>query len=298
MVVTQERSAAGTAATDTGSRPRAALARRILPDLALMAYFVFALFPVIWMVLLSLKPTDQQFTTYFLFSPTLENYATVLGFGDSAPPVPFTTYLLNSVLCSVGAVLVALAIGIPCAYAAARFHFRGRDDLLFTILSFRFAPELMVIIPLYVIYAKLGLFDTYVGLIWVLQLVALPFVVWILRSYFQDLSPELEQAAALDGYNRTRSFFKVVLPLVRPGVAASALLAFIFCWNNFVFPLILTSSQAQTVTVGALAFLGGYPPAYNATAAAVVIAALPPLLLALAIQRYLVQGLSFGAVKN
>lgn len=284
--------------TTVDKKRRTPLAKRALADLALVLYFVFALFPVLWMVLLSLKPADQQFNTYFAFSPTLGNYATVLGLGDTPPPVPFTSYLLNSVICAVGAVLVALLIGVPCAYATARFTFRGRDDLLFTILSFRFAPELMVIIPLYVIYAKLGLFDTHVGLIWVLQLVALPFVVWILRSYFQDLPPELEQAAMLDGYSRIRAFFKVVLPLVRPGIAASALLAFIFAWNNFVFPLILTSSNAQTVTVGALSFLGGYPPAYNAAAAAVVIAALPPLLLALAIQRYLVQGLSFGAVKG
>lgn len=274
------------------------LAGRLLSDFALIGYFVFALFPVLWMLLLSLKPDDQQFTTYFVFTPTFENYATVLGVGATAPPVPFLSFLLNSVICSVGAVLLALLIGVPCAYAAARFEFRGRENLMFTILSFRFAPELMVIIPLYVIYAKLGLFDTYVGMIWVLQLVALPLIVWILRSYFADLPPDLEQAAILDGYTRVQAFFKIALPLVRPGIAAVALLAFIFSWNNFVFPLILTSSNAQTVTVGALAFLGGYPPAYNTTAAAVIVAALPPLILALSIQRYLVQGLSFGAVKG
>jgi multiple sugar transport system permease protein len=170
---------------------------------------------------------------------------------------------------------------------------------MFTILSFRFAPELMVIVPLFVIYNQIGLFDTKVGLIWVLQLVTMPLVVWILRSYFEDMPAELEQAALLDGYTRRRAFIMVALPLVRPGIAAAALLAFIFAWNNYVFPLILTGSDNSTVTVAISKYLGGGGQAYyNLTAAAAIIGALPPLILALTIQRYLVRGLSFGAVKS
>jgi multiple sugar transport system permease protein len=156
----------------------------------------------------------------------------------------------------------------------------------------------MVIVPLFVVYNQLGLFDTRIGLIWVLQLVTMPLVVWILRSYFEDLPAELEQAALLDGYTRRRAFVMVALPLVRPGIAAAALLAFIFAWNNYVFPLILTGSENQTITVAISKFLGGGGQAYyNLTAAAAIIGALPPLALALTIQRYLVRGLSFGAVK-
>jgi multiple sugar transport system permease protein len=126
----------------------------------------------------------------------------------------------------------------------------------------------------------------------------MPLVVWILRSYFQDMPAELEQAALLDGYTRKRAFVSVALPLVRPGIAAAALLAFIFAWNNYVFPLILTDRNATSVTVAVTRFLGGGGQAfYNLTAAAALIGALPPLLLALTIQRYLVRGLSFGAVK-
>ncbi len=169
---------------------------------------------------------------------------------------------------------------------------------MFQMLSFRFAPELMVIVPLFVIYNTLGIFDTKLGMVWVLQLVTMPLVVWILRSYFTDLAPELEQAALLDGYTRTRAFLTVALPLVRPGIAAAALLAFIFAWNNYLFPLILTDSQATTVTVAVTKYLGGGGQAYyNLTAAAAILGALPPLVLALTIQRYLVRGLSFGAVK-
>lgn len=269
-------------------------------DLLLVLWFVFSLFPIMWMVLLSLKTASEQTTTYFSFSPTLENFTTVLSDeGTRLTSVNYPGAILSSVVNCGGAVLVSLVIGIPAAYAAGRYRFRGSNDLMFTILSFRFAPELMVIVPLFVIYNQLGLFDTRLGMIWVLQLVTMPLVVWILRSYFEDLPEDLEQAALLDGYTRRRAFVMVALPLVRPGIAAAALLAFIFAWNNYVFPLILAGSENATITVAISRFLGGGGQAfYNLTAAAALIGALPPLVLALTIQRYLVRGLSFGAVKS
>jgi multiple sugar transport system permease protein len=271
----------------------------VVADLGILAWFVFSLFPLVWMVLLALKSDAQQTSTYFQFSPTLANFGTVLSQrGEDLTSVDFGQALLTSVLNCAGAVLVSLIVGIPAAYAAGRWRFRGSEDLMFQMLSFRFAPELMVIVPLFVIYNTLGIFDTKLGMVWVLQLVTMPLVVWIMRSYFQDLAPELEQAALLDGYTRTRAFLTVALPLVRPGIAAAALLAFIFAWNNYLFPLILTDSRATTVTVAVTKYLGGGGQAYyNLTAAAALLGALPPLVLALTIQRYLVRGLSFGAVK-
>lgn len=269
---------------------------RLLGDAALVVYFLFSLLPVVFILTLSLKANADQTSTYLSFVPTLDNYRTVLGIGSGESP--YLRFFLASLICSVGAVLVSLVIGIPAAYAAARYRFRGSESLLFTLLSFRFAPELVVIIPLSVLYQQLGLYDTYVGMIWVLQLVTMPLVVWILRSFFADLPPDLEQAALLDGYSRKHAFVKVVLPLVRPGIAAVCLLAFIFAWNNFIFPFTLTASQAQSVTVSSLAFLGGNQVRFNLVAAGAVMAVLPPLVLALFIQRYLVRGLSFGAVKG
>src|SRR3954470_15802706 len=271
----------------------------VVAVLLILFWFVFSLFPILWMILLSLKSPAEQTTTYFVFSPTLENYGTVLSQkGTDLTSVNFPYALINSVLMSGGAVIVSLIIGIPAAYAAGRWKYRGSEDLMFQMLSFRFAPELMVIVPLFVIYNQIGLFDTKVGMIWVLQLVTMPLVVWILRSYFEDLPEDLEQAALLDGYTRKRAFLMVALPMVRPGIAAAALLAFIFACNNYVFPLILPDTNAGTVTVAITKFLGGGGQAYyNLTAAAAIIAALPPLILALTIQRYLVRGLSFGAVK-
>jgi multiple sugar transport system permease protein len=265
-------------------------------NLALLAYFAFSLIPVAFIVTLSLKSNQDQTTTYLWFTPTLKNYSTVLGLDGGGSP--YVRFFIASLITSVGAVLVSLLIGIPAAYAAARHRFKGSENLMFTLLSFRFAPELIVIIPLSVIYQQLGLYDTFFGMIWVLQLVTMPLVVWILRSFFRDLPVELEQAALLDGYTRRQAFMKLVLPLVRPGIAAVCLLAFIFAWNNFIFPFTLTSSNAQTVTVSSLAFLGGNQVRFNLVAAGAVMAALPPLILALFIQRYLVRGLSFGAVKD
>ena len=271
----------------------------IAADVLVLVWFVFSLFPILWMVLLALKTSAEQTSTYFVFTPTLENFGTVVSQrGTDLTSVDFTRAILNSILNCGGAVIVSLVVGIPAAYAAGRWKYRGSEDLMFQMLSFRFAPELMVIVPLFVIYNQVGLFDSTFGQIWVLQLVSMPLVVWILRSYFQDLSPELEQAALLDGYTRKRAFVMVALPLVRPGIAAAALVAFIFAWNNYVFPLILTDSAATPVTVAVTKFLGGGGQAYyNLTAAAALIGALPPLVLALTIQRYLVRGLSFGAVK-
>jgi len=268
----------------------------LFANLGLVAYFAFSLLPVLFILALSLKADADQTTTYLWFTPTLSNYETVLGLDDGGGT--YIRFFMASLATSVGAVLVSLVIGVPAAYAAARYRFTGSDNLMFTLLSFRFAPELLVIIPLAVLYQQLGLYDTIVGMIWVLQLVTMPLVVWILRSFFQDFPAELEEAALLDGYSRRQAFFSVVLPLVRPGIAAVCLLAFIFAWNNFIFPFTLTSANAQTVTVSSLAWLGGNQVKFNLVAAGAVMAALPPLVLALFIQRYLVRGLSFGAVKG
>jgi len=270
----------------------------IVADLMLLIWFVFSLFPIVWMFMLAMKTPAEQTTTYFQFSPTLDNFATVVSDkGTLLTSVDFKSAIVQSVINCAGAVLVSLLVGIPAAYAAGRWKFKGSDDLMFNMLSFRFAPELMVIVPLFVIYNATGLFGTTLGMIWVLQLVTMPLVVWILRSYFEDLPEDLEQAALLDGYTRTKAFVMVALPMVRPGIAASALLSFIFAWNNYVFPLILTDTGSVTVAI--TKFLGGGGQAYyNLTAAAAIIGALPPLILALTIQRYLVQGLSLGAVKG
>jgi multiple sugar transport system permease protein len=231
----------------------------------------------------------------------LENFQSLFtgltGASTGSSTVDFLRNFANSLVISFGAVVISVFVGVPATYAIARFNFKGKEDLAFTILSFRFAPELMVIIPIYIFFQRLGLLDTYTGLIWVYQLITLPMIVWILRGYIEDVSRELEEACWLDGYGRVHTFWRIVLPLIRPGIAASGLLAFIYAWNNFVFAVLLGGSRTAPVTVGAMQFISADALRYGDMAAAIVLAAIPALILALYAQKHLIRGLSLGAVK-
>jgi multiple sugar transport system permease protein len=187
---------------------------------------------------------------------------------------------------------------VPAAYAFARFRFRLGEDIAFTLLSFRFAPPLLVLLPLSLYFKQLGLTNTYIGLIWVYQLICLPLILWIVRGYFEDISPDIEHAYRIAGNTWWQTFRKIAVPLAMPGIAAAGLLAFIFAWNNFIFALILASADKQPVTVGALAFVTASGIQYGQIAAAIVLSIAPTLALALYAQRYLVEGLSLGAVKG
>jgi multiple sugar transport system permease protein len=195
-------------------------------------------------------------------------------------------------------VILSLILGVPAAYAFARFKFRLGEDIAFTLLSFRFAPPILVLLPLQLYFQDIGLYDTYVGLIWVYQLITLPLILWIVRGYFEDISPDIEHAYRLDGHSWMKSFFKIAIPLARPGIAAAGLLSFIFAWNNFVFALILGSSSVQPVTVGAMAFITASGIQYGQIAAALMLSVIPTATIAMFAQRYLVEGLSLGAVKG
>ncbi len=266
-------------------------------------YFIGALFPVIWVFSLAFKELNDILTwpPKFIFTPTLDNFKALLsgltGGNTGSSTVYFIQNFFNSLIISFGAVVISVLVGVPATYAIARFDFKAKEDLAFTILSFRFAPELMVIIPIYIFFQKLGLLDTYLGLIWVYQLITLPMIVWILRGYIEDVSRELEEASWLDGFGRIRTFWRVVLPLIRPGIAASGLLAFIYAWNNFVFAVLLGGSRTAPVTVGAMQFISADALRYGDMAAAIVLAAIPALILALYAQKHLIRGLSLGAVK-
>ncbi len=155
-----------------------------------------------------------------------------------------------------------------------------------------------MIIPIYLIFQQIGLYDTYIGLIWVYQLITMPMVIWILMSYFEEISVELEQASLVDGFPPLRTFWRIILPMAKPGIAAASLLAFIYAWNNFIFALILGSSKVQPVTVSALKFITAEKLRYGDIAAACVLAAIPIFLLSVYAQRYMVRGLSLGAVKQ
>lgn len=272
--------------------------------IALTAVGLFFLFPIFWVLLMSFQTNEEvlRIPPSLFFTPTLQNYtAIVSGKLETAAgtlEVPFMNNLLNSVILSAAAVALSLLLGVPAAYAFARFRFRLGENIAFTLLSFRFAPPLLVLLPLTIYFQDLGLNDSYTGLIWVYQLISLPLILWIVRGYFEDVSADIEHAYRIDGHSWFATFVKIAVPLARPGIAAAALLAFIFAWNNFIFALILASADKQPVTVGALAFVTASGIQYGQIAASIVLSVLPTLALALYAQRYLVEGLSLGAVKG
>lgn len=277
---------------------------RILRGVLLTLVGLFFLFPLVWVGLMSFMTNADILRSppSIIFSPTLENYAALvageLSTNVGALKIDYMQNLLNSLILSAGSVILSLLLGVPAAYAFARFKFRLGENMAFTMLSFRFAPPLLVLLPLQLYFQDLGLSDTYIGLIWVYQLITLPLILWIVRGYFEDISEDIENAYRLDGHSWLRTFLKIAVPLARPGIAAAGLLAFIFAWNNFIFALILGSSSIQPVTVGALAFITASGINYGQIAAALVLSILPTLALALYAQRYLVEGLSLGAVKG
>jgi multiple sugar transport system permease protein len=283
---------------------RTSLLGRILWGVALALVTLFFLFPIVWVLLMAFQTNEDilRIPPSLVFTPTLENFAAIISGKLQTPAgtleLPFMNNLMNSIILSAASVALSLLLGVPAAYAFARFRFRLGENIAFTLLSFRFAPPLLVLLPLALYFQDLGLNDSYVGLVWVYQLICLPLILWIVRGYFEDISPDIEHAYRIDGHSWLRTFLRIAIPLARPGIAAAALLAFIFAWNNFVFALILASAGKQPVTVGALAFVTASGIQYGQIAASIVLSVLPTLALALYAQRYLVEGLSLGAVKG
>jgi multiple sugar transport system permease protein len=266
----------------------------ILRYLVLTIWLVFAVFPLFWMFICSLKSDAEVVSTVLKFTPTISNYQTVLFRPDSN----YIKAFFQNFVVSGGAILLTIIAGVPAAYAFARYDFKNKEGWAFQILSFKFAPEILVILPIFMIFQRLGLYDTYFGLIWVYQLITMPLLIWVVRGYFEDISVEVEQAAQLDGYTWYEVFFKILLPLIKPGLVAASLLAFIFAWNSFTFPLILSGVRVQTITITSLRFLASDSVHYGQVAVAAIIAVLPEIIICLFIQKHLVRGLSFGAVKG
>ncbi|WP_438752403.1 carbohydrate ABC transporter permease [Pararhizobium sp. O133] len=277
---------------------------RTLRLVALTLVVVFFMFPILWIFLMSFQTNETILTIppSIVFTPTLSNYAALitgkLTTAAGTLDIAFMRNLGNSIFLSVTSVALSLVLGVPAAYAFARHKFKGSEDIAFTLLSFRFAPPLLVLLPLTQYFQWLGLADTYFGLVWVYQLICLPLILWIVRGYFEDISADVEYAYRIAGHSWFATFRKIALPLAGPGIAAAGLLAFIFAWNNFVFALVLASADKQPVTVGALAFVTSSGIQYGQIASAIVLSVAPTLALALYAQRYLVEGLSLGAVKG
>jgi multiple sugar transport system permease protein len=261
--------------------------------LALIATAFFA-FPIVWMTMSSLK-SDVDISAYppkWVFAPSFESYHklfTELNAMDA---------LINSAFIVCAATLLAMMAGTLAAYALARFDVKNKNFIAFEILSIRMLPPMVSVIPLFIIAKQLGIFDTPWLLIAVYTLNGLPFVVWVMRVFIQEIPQSIEEAALIDGCSRFECFWRVTLPLLLPGLAATMVIIFMFAWNEFLLASILTSSSARTLPVIAASSIKAKAISWGLGSAAGVLMSLPVVALVLLMQKYLVRGLTLGAVKG
>ncbi|MGD9536358.1 MAG: carbohydrate ABC transporter permease [Alphaproteobacteria bacterium] len=280
------------------STPRARLLRRIGSIaasylLAVIALAFFA-FPCFWMLTAAFKKPDDAaaLPPAWLFSPTIENFRELFYEMDAA------SALVNSLVVVGLSTCLAMIFGSMAAYALARFSIKGKTVLALEILMVRMLPPIVSVIPLYLLAKQLGIFDTYWILIAVYTLAGLPFVVWVMRVFTQDIPRSVEEAALIDGCSRIGVLFRVTMPLLLPGLAATMVIVFMFAWNEFLFASLLTSAKAKTLPVLAAATIKPKAIAWGVASAVGVVMSVPVIVLVLLMQRYLVRGLTFGAVKG
>jgi len=252
-------------------------------------------FPVLWALLTSFK-TERDVLAYppkLIFTPTLASYADVL-FG-SASVLP---NLGSSLVVASLATALAMLIAIPAAYALARLEFPAKRGTGFYVLANQMLPPVGLIVPYYLVMQKLAVLDTYAGLIVIYLTFSLPFAIWLLVSYFEDIPREMEEAALLDRASRLRALWHVILPQVRGGIAVTAIFVFLNAWNEFLFAVVLGGNRVRTVTVAMFNFISVEQTLWAKLAAGAVLAMAPVILLGLLAQRHIVKGLTVGAVKG
>ncbi len=262
----------------------------------------WALFPFYWAVITSIKSRLDWFTLSFIpflqFQPSLDGWIAEIGPQGRGPEI-FRSFS-NSVMLSLGAAAIALLLGTPAGYALARFRFRRwkNSDITMWFLSQRFMPPVATIIPIFLMARTLGLLDTQLGLALVNATFTLPFAVLILRDAFKELPLELEEAALVDGASPFGVFWRIALPLTAPAVTAAGIICFAFAWNEFLFGLILTTKAAMPLTTMVAQGQTTQGVQFSIIATRMLIAVIPPAILCLLVQRYIVRGLTFGAVKG
>jgi multiple sugar transport system permease protein len=258
-----------------------------------LGILIVMLFPIYWMFAVSLKLPEEIFHSppiWFPDRPQLGNFLVLFKDGD-------VWTLWNSLVIAGLSTLIAMVLGTLCAYGIVRFR-TGGENLAVWILSQRMLPPIAVVFPIFLAYAHLGLSDSYPGLILLYTAFALPYVVWMMRGYLQEVPLELEEAALVDGCSRLELLWRVVVPAARNGLVATAIFAFIFSWNEFLFALVLTRTSVITYTVQISQYFGPQSTFWAKIGAMSVLGTLPVFVAVTMLQRYLVRGISMGAVKG
>ena len=273
--------------------------RQKVITISILIIFLFLfMFPVVWMFLTSFKTEEEYFSYPPVFIPkdfSLRNYVNAMAF----PPDGRGGLqgLRDSVIIAVSTTIASVIMGSLAAYSLSRFN-TGGENFSFWILSTRMMPPIAAALPLFLIFKNLKLLDTHLALIIANTIFNLPFVIWLLKGFFDDLPAEMEEAALIEGCSHWGAFWRIALPLVAPGIVAVSLFSFIFAWNEFMFALLLTRRTVRTLTIIVPSLVGGHEILWGEIAAIGTVAILPGILLSLLLQRYLVRGLSMGAVKG
>lgn len=261
------------------------------------AVFVgFCLFPFYIIITTSLKSESEIFAwpPVWIFEPTFENYYDALFVFGGTGVFPF---LVNSVIVTVLSTIAAVGLGSMVAYGLTRFRVPAGSHLFFFILSTRFAPPVAFVVPFYLMIQRTGLLDTHLALILIYTSMNLSLVVWIMRGFFENIPVEIEEAARIDGYSRLQIFVKVAIPLVRPGLITTSILSAILAWNEFLIATVITQNKAATLPVYLAGFSGSMGLEWGPYMAVGAMAVLPIVVFTLVLQRHLVRGLTFGAVR-
>ena len=268
--------------------------KQIFLYVLLVLVLLWILVPILWMLLSSLKPTNAIFssTPTILFTPTLQHYIDVFTGGNG-----FSGYIINSILAAGTSTVIAVALGCFAGYGLARAQFRGKQNLAFWIISTRMAPIAAVILPLYIGFRYLHLTNTLTGLVIAYLTFNLPFAIWIMNAFFADLPISLEEAAQVDGATKWQTFWYVVLPLVTPGTATTAILCLVFAWNDYSFAQTFAGPSSQTLPLSASQLITQTGIDWGQLTTIGTIVALPMVVIGLAVRRWLVKGLTLGAVK-
>jgi multiple sugar transport system permease protein len=272
------------------------IARNLAIYLPLTLAIIFVFIPIYWTLNTSLKVPYQvvSFPPKWIPIPfSLESYVQI--FTESVLPRNY----LNSLILVAGTMVLVLAIGVPAGYAAARYDFRGKNAVLFLLMMTVMVPGIVTLIPQYFLAVQLGLHDTYLLLILIFGAWQVPTVLWIMRGFFQNIPRELDESALVDGCSRIGAFLRIVLPLSVPGIAAAAIIVFVWVWNEFIIALNLTASNAtRPLTVGIYFFVGETGIQWGGMSAGAIVALLPVIIFFILLQRRFVEGLTAGAVKG
>lgn len=268
---------------------------RLVDGITVLLVAGIALFPIVWGLSTSLKQTNRilEYPPRLIPDPiSLEHYALLFATG-------IQRYVLNSTLVSVLTVLLSLAVGATCAYALARFQFKGRRFLLLTIIAVMSIPLPSLMVPTYSFLAELGLLNTRTALVLLYTAYQLPIVVWVLFGFFQTLPQELERAALIDGYTRFQALTRIVLPLSKTGLVAAGLFVLTFAWNDFVVALVMTTSdEIRTLPIAIYNYLGYYGREWGPLTASAMVSIVPVIVVFVIFQRYFLSGVTGGGVKG